>query len=73
MKTYPITAIGMAQMKMDHDSAKINKKVKRITETTTIMVLLGLFGLGLFSKEILIYIMAGKGINALATFLVFRG
>lgn len=65
-KRYKFTAIGYAQMLLDIKQEKMNK----INGYTSLIVILIMFVIGLLSKELMIIILANKGINKVTSLLV---
>lgn len=65
-KTYKFNKYGYAQALLDIKNEKINK----INNVTNIVLLLVLFGVGVLSKEFLIFCFAGKGIDIVTNWLI---
>lgn len=66
VKSYPATDEGLVQMRFD---VKQNK-TKKINGYTSIVVILVLFAVGFLSKEILIILLANKGINGITELVI---
>lgn len=66
-KRFPLTLQGIEEWKQYEKQ----RKTKKINNYTYIAVLLAFFGFGILSKEILLVMLANKGINGI-TDLFFR-
>ncbi len=65
-KRYKFDRFGYAQLLLDIKNEKLNK----INSVTSIIIILAMFGLGLVSKELLMIILANKGINKVTSLLI---
>lgn len=65
-KRYKFDRFGYAQLLLDIKNEKLNK----INSITSVVVILAMFGLGLVSKELLMIILANKGINKVTSLLI---
>jgi len=64
---FPLTEQGIKDM----FAYEKERKTKKINSYTYIVVIIAMFGFGLLSKEILMIMLANKGINGI-TGMIFR-
>lgn len=65
-KRYKFDRFGYAQLLLDIKNEKLNK----INSITSVVIIIAMFGLGLVSKELLMIILANKGINKVTSLLI---
>lgn len=65
-KRYKFDRFGYAQLLLDIKNEKLNK----INSVTSVVIIIAMFGLGLVSKELLMIILANKGINKVTSLLI---
>lgn len=65
-KRYPLSDLGYVQMLWDIKQAKLGK----INSIISITIIIGMFGIGLLSKELLILLLTGKGMNKFASWMI---
>jgi len=66
IKTYALTPLGYARMMYEEKQAKLGK----INGVVSVVIIIGMFAIGMLGKELLIIFLANKGINVITNKLV---